>query len=104
MSRIRERDLYQPVVEFLGTKPRKQAQMCEIRNFVKSKFSLSREDLSHLLNRGDQKFEQIVRNIRCHSKSPGNPIGEGLIEPIKGGLRLTDRGYRLISETNREDK
>jgi len=41
---------------------------------------------------GEALWEQIVRNIRSHSKDAGNYIHEGYISEVDGGLKITSAG------------
>jgi Mrr N-terminal domain len=41
----------------------------------------------------EEMWEQRVRNLKSHDKTPGNVIGEGFVEQVGRGLyRLTEAG------------
>jgi len=53
----------------------------------------SQEGLS---GRNDNKFSQIVRNLKSHKTAKTNFIYQGLAEDIKGGFRITDKGREFV--------
>jgi hypothetical protein len=55
---------------------------------IASEFTLDGVDLQPLLNRNDEKYTQIVRNLKSHKKLSGLDYA---IE-IPGGFRLTQDG------------
>jgi hypothetical protein len=41
----------------------------------------------------EEMWEQRVRNLKSHDKTPGNVIAEGFVEQVEKGLyRLTEAG------------
>lgn len=53
----------------------------------------SQEGLS---GRNDNKFSQIVRNLKSHKTAKTNFIYQGFAEDIKGGFRITDKGRDFV--------
>ena len=50
--------------------------------------------LSPLLNRNDEKYTQIVRNLKSHKTF----IKKGLAEDIDGGFRITPAGAAWLED------
>jgi hypothetical protein len=68
--------------------------MQTLKKEIPKHLKLSAADLAgSKTRRNEAMWEQQIRNITSHHKSPGNFIYEGFLERIKGGLRLTDAGY-----------
>ena len=49
-----------------------------------------------LSSRNDNRFSQIVRNLKSHKSSKSNFIAQGYAEDIKGGFRITEKGLAFI--------
>jgi DNA-directed RNA polymerase subunit N (RpoN/RPB10) len=49
-----------------------------------------------LTGRTDNKFTQIVRNLKSHKFSKTNFIHLGYAEDIKGGFKITDKGIEFV--------
>lgn len=49
-----------------------------------------------LSGRNDTKFSQIVRNLKSHKTSKTNFIFQGYAEDIKGGFKITPRGFEYV--------
>ena len=49
-----------------------------------------------LSSRSDNRFSQIVRNLKSHKSSKSNFIAQGYAEDIKGGFRITEKGLAFI--------
>lgn len=66
----------------------------EIPNYVR----LTANNLSpSLVRKGEVMWQQLVRNIKSHDKSPGNYIYEGFLTHVpKVGYRITPRGKRHL--------
>ena len=61
---------------------------------IASQFVLDSQDLAPLVNRADEKFTQIVRNLKSHKTF----VKLGLAEEIEGGFRLTPKGAEWLEE------
>jgi hypothetical protein len=53
----------------------------------------SQENLS---GRNDNKFSQIVRNLKSHKTAKTNFIFQGYAEDVKGGFRITPKGREFV--------
>ncbi|MDA9421294.1 MULTISPECIES: hypothetical protein [Bradyrhizobium] len=89
MSRITEAEIADIVVAYLNEKTSGQASIKELVNEIPNRVKLSAEDLAPSPTRQNEAiWEQQVRNITSHKKSPGNAIYEGKLIAISGGLAL----------------
>ncbi|WP_204114180.1 winged helix-turn-helix domain-containing protein [Shimia biformata] len=93
---VHENELTRPVLEVLNESLLGELTTTEIRRAVKERVALSVEDLAPLQNRSDQKIDQVIRNLKCHRKTPGNPFCEGFIEDVPRGFRITERGRAYL--------
>lgn len=69
-----------------------------IRAEIPKRYRLSSVDLTQSLTRRNEAiWEQKIRNIKSHYKSPGNYIHDGYLEHVPGiGYCVTDRGLKLM--------
>ena len=82
MKRIREGQMAEVVKRILKTRPQYKATFAQLRELVPQHISLSRGDRAKSQTRpGEQKWEQIIRNIIAHKR-------EGFAS-IPDGIRLT---------------
>lgn len=92
MSRITESEIAEVIVEYLTEKTSGRANIQELVREIPDRVSLSAEDLAPSPTRNNEAiWEQQVRNITSHKKSPGNAIYEGRLISIPGGLALPGR-------------
>ena len=91
----REAELIGPVLTILKQEPSGQLSTSELRKRVRAAIPLTCEDLAPLANRPDQRIDQIIRNLKSHKKSPGNPFAEGLLADVPRGFKLTAKGKLL---------
>lgn len=54
------------------------------------------QSLQPLQGRKDNKFTQLVRNLKSHKTSKTNFIYLGYAEDVKGGFRITDEGLKFV--------
>jgi len=102
--RIKEKDTYLPVLEYLDEAPNGFLTTSNLIEALQSRFHLSTEDMAILENRSDTRFSQIVRNIVSHRDTAGNIIKQGWVvyEKAKRGLRITLEGRKhLVAEQGR---
>src|SRR3569833_486922 len=92
MPRITEAEIAEIIVGYLNEKPSGQASILELVNEIPNRVTLSAEDLAPSPTRQNEAvWEQQVRNITSHKKTPGNAIYEGKLVAIPGGLALPGR-------------
>ncbi len=102
--RIKERDTYIPVLEYLDDAPDGFLKTKDLIVALQTQMHLSAEDRAILDNRSDSRFSQIVRNIVSHRDASGNLIQMGWAEydKVKRGLRITPAGRQyLVAEQER---
>jgi hypothetical protein len=92
MPRITESEIAEIIVSYLNEKISGRAGIQELVGEIPNRATLSAEDLAPSPTRNNEAiWEQQVRNITSHKKSPGNAIYEGKLVPIPGGLALPGR-------------
>lgn len=91
MSRITEAEIADLVVAILEMSPSKQATIAQLIAEIPDHIELSEDDLAPSPTRRHEAiWEQQVRNITSHKKSPGNAIHDGRLVAIPGGLKLPE--------------
>jgi hypothetical protein len=89
MPRITETEIADAIVEYLNEKTSGRASIQELVREIPNRLTLSDEDLAPSPTRNNEAiWEQQVRNITSHKKSPGNAIHDGKLVAIPGGLAL----------------
>jgi hypothetical protein len=92
MPRITESEIADIIVDYLNEKTSGRASIQELVREIPNRVTLSSEDLAPSSTRNNEAiWEQQVRNIASHKKSPGNAIFEGELVPIPGGLAVPGR-------------
>jgi hypothetical protein len=96
MSRISEHDVGVAVLHILAAQPYGRATVRTIKREMPNYVSLSSEDQAPSLTRnGEELWEQQVRNLKSHSKSPGNIFCDGYVALVARGVwQLTGLGRR----------
>lgn len=96
MSRISEHDMGTGVLDILAAQPHGRATVRKIKKEVPNYVSLSSQDQAPSLTRnGEKLWEQQVRNLKSHSKSPGNIFCDGYVVQVARGVwQLTALGRR----------
>lgn len=97
-GRIGERDLRLPVLVALAAAPGGRLAMRELRRRLRVLLDPRGQDTAPLLNRPDQKFDQIVRNLKSHKRSSTNLVGAGLACEVRGGLAITPAGRAFLAQ------
>jgi hypothetical protein len=86
-GRIGEADIAKDVLEIIDEQPGREITTTKLIAELRKRIKLAPEDEEQLENRQDDRFSQIVRNIKSHKDSPGNLVHDGHLEVIKGGFR-----------------
>ena len=95
-NRIGEADLTVPALQAARDQPNGQISTTKLIIEMRKRVPLNPEDEIGLEGRQDDRFSQIVRNIKSHNKTPGNLIAEGFFVAIPRGFRLTDAGRAFL--------
>ena len=93
-----ESEVIGPVLRVLGDAPDGYLPTGEIRRRVRAALPLTPNDLSPLSNRPDQKIDQVIRNLKSHKNSSGNPFFEGLLRDVPRGYAITERGRHRLEQ------
>lgn len=86
-GRIGEADIGQYVLDIIDAQPGRQITTTKLIAELRKIVPLSAEDEEQLDGRNDDRFSQIVRNIKSHKNSAGNLIHDGHLIAIKGGFK-----------------
>lgn len=94
MSKTSESDLGLAVMQVLTSRPEGNATVRTLISQAPSFVNLTAEDHEPSETRpNEEMWEQRVRNLKSHDKSPGNVIAEGYVKHLgQGKYQLTDAG------------
>lgn len=87
-GRIGEHDIRNAVLAIISTEPNKEITTTKLIAELRKVVPLGPKDEEQLDGRNDDRFSQIVRNIKSHKDQPGNLIYDGHLIPIKDGFRM----------------
>lgn len=97
MAKSTEREIALGVCKYLSTLPDGVATLRSIRRNLPIFIPLSAEDRAPSSTRkGEEMWEQQVRNIISHRKSQGNFIHDGYLDRMPYRLSLTESGRAII--------
>lgn len=92
-GRSTEEDIALGALWVLASSPNGEASFRTLVDQIPNHVALTAADRVQSTTRpNEQMWEQQVRNITSHFRSPGNYIYEGHIERIDDGLRITQTG------------
>ena len=100
IGRTTEYEMSVAVLRYLHHQPDGEASQEELRAAMPHYIDLTDGDMEDSPTRpGEQRWEQIVRNINSHKASPNNFIHLGYLEHVPGGgLRITQKGRDFLLE------
>lgn len=100
MAKTSETDLGLAVMSVLASRSDGEASIQDLVKHIPSYLSLSDEDRTTSEKRpNEEMWEQRVRNLKSHDKSPGNVIGEGFVQRVGMGLyRITEVGRLHLAQ------
>jgi hypothetical protein len=87
-GRIGEHDIRNVVLAIIKNEPNREITTTKLIAELRKRLPLSPEDEEQLEGRNDDRFSQIVRNIKSHKNQPGNLIHDGLLIDIPGGFKM----------------
>ncbi|MCK1255201.1 hypothetical protein MX101_03690 [Streptococcus uberis] len=100
MNKISERDLDEVICFILlsngGSMPTGELRQ-RLYHFLDRHSLLSALDTSPLINRDDEKIDQIIRNIVSH-RSRSGLIYDGFVDYSAGSLIVTQNGINLVED------
>ncbi len=86
-GRVGEADIGTDVLAIVDAQPGRQITTTKLISELRKRIPLNVEDEEQLDGRNDDRFSQIVRNIKSHRKQPGNLIHDGHLIAIPGGFK-----------------
>jgi hypothetical protein len=96
-NRVGEAHLTIPALQAARDQPNGEITTTKLIAEMRKRVPLNAEDEVGLDGRTDDRFSQIVRNIKSHNATPGNLIADGYFEAIPRGFRLTDEGRQYLA-------
>ena len=98
MAKTTEPELGRVVMQVLAGEPCGEATVRTLIKKAPNHVTLTEDDYQQSPTREHEAmWEQRVRNLKSHDKTPGNVIGEGYVAHIsRGRYRLTDVGWLHI--------
>lgn len=93
-DRVTEHEVGFAILRVLAEEPSGEASLATLRRRLPDYLDLSEADLAQSPTRPNERiWEQIIRNIKSHSETPGNILCEGYAEHLPGfGYKITDSG------------
>ena len=100
IERTSEYEMSLAVLGYLRHQPYGEASQEELRAAIPHYIDLTNGDMEDSPSRpGEQRWEQIMRNIQSHHANPNNFVSLGYLEHVPGGgLRITAEGHEFISK------
>ena len=90
---LSENDLIVPALQEMYFSNNHEIQTSDLMDKIADRFALDNQDLSPLLNRNDEKYTQIVRNLKSHKTLRDLHYAH----EIPGGFRLTQQGIDWLN-------
>lgn len=87
-GRIGEADIRNAVLNIVRNEPHTEITTTKLISELRKVVPLNPDDEEQLDGRNDDRFSQIVRNIKSHRDQPGNLIHDGHLIAIKGGFKM----------------
>ena len=85
-------------LEILASEPSGSATIARLKKELPNHLNLSDADRADSPTRnGEQVWEQQVRNLVSHRKTPGNIVAEGYATYTPKRLTITDAGRKKVS-------
>lgn len=85
---LSENQLVVPALIAMYNSPNGLIQTSDLIRAIERQFVLDRQDLSPLVNRNDEKYTQIVRNLKSHKTF----LKLGYAEQVDGGFQILPAG------------
>lgn len=91
---LSENQLVVPALLAMLNSPNGSILTSDLIDHISGQFALDNQDLSPLLNRNDEKYTQIVRNLKSHKTF----VKKGLAVEFEGGFRITPEGVAWLED------
>ncbi len=98
-SRATEADIAIASLRIAAAQPNGIATYSRLKREIPNLIKLSTEDREQSVTRPNEElWEQLIRNIKSHSETPGNIICEGYATHVpRVGYQITDAGRRYLA-------
>ena len=90
-------DLWKFALLIMATKPDGAISTTDLIAELPNYIHIPENSQEGLSGRNDNKFSQLVRNLKSHKTTKTNFIFQGFAEDIKGGFRITNKGSDFVS-------
>lgn len=90
-------DLWKFALLIMATKPDGVISTTDLIAELPNYIHIPENSQEGLSGRNDNKFSQLVRNLKSHKTTKTNFIFQGFAEDIKGGFRITNKGSDFVS-------
>mgnify|MGYP000577824398 FL=1 len=91
---LSENQLVVPALLAMLNSPNGSILTSDLIDHISGQFALDNQDLSPLLNRNDEKYTQIVRNLKSHKTF----VKKGFAVEFEGGFRITPEGVEWLED------
>jgi len=91
---LSENQLVVPALLAMLNSPNGSILTSDLIDHISGQFALDNQDLSPLLNRNDEKYTQIVRNLKSHKTF----VKKGFAVEFEGGFRITPDGVDWLED------
>ena len=86
-GRVGEADISADVLAIIDAEPNREITTTKLVAEMRKRIPLGPGDQAILDGRKDDRFSQIVRNIKSHQDQPGNLVYEGELQVIPRGFK-----------------
>lgn len=96
--RVTEAEISMATLRIAAKQPNGLATFSRLKKDIPSYVKLSSDDREQSITRPNEElWEQLIRNIKSHSETPGNILCEGYaIHVPRKGYQITDSGRRYL--------
>lgn len=89
-------DLWKFALLVMATRPSGEILTSDLTAELPNYIRVPEESQNGLTGRTDNKFSQLVRNLKSHKAAKTNFIYQGYAESIPNGFRITERGREFV--------
>ena len=96
--RVTESEISLATLRIAATQTNGLATFSRLKKEMPNYVNLSAEDREQSITRSNEElWEQLIRNIKSHSETPGNILCEGYAVHVpRKGYQITDSGRRYL--------
>lgn len=89
-------DIWKYALLIMAKNPYRHLKTTELIAELPKYIKIPEESLQPLQGRKDNKFSQLVRNLKSHKTSKTNFIHKGYVKDIHGGFEITEKGLEFV--------